>query len=127
MHVTIATARAGLRRRHRRRQLEGHRSRWVLRLNVPDRIAFDVRNRCDRHLLRIALVSGEISPRAATDWPGCAIQGKLAAAHPSRTEMFRLLPTALLLSTLAAATMAAEDDKVPFQVLPLPPTLGLPD
>ncbi len=41
--------------------------------------------------------------------------------------MFRLLPTALLLSTLAAATMAAEDDKIPFQVLSLPSTLGLPD
>jgi hypothetical protein len=41
--------------------------------------------------------------------------------------MRRLLPTVLLLSTLAAATVAAQDDKVPFQVLSLPPTLGLPD
>ena len=41
--------------------------------------------------------------------------------------MSRLLPTALLLSTLAAATAAAQDGKIPFQVLSLPPTLGLPD
>ena len=40
--------------------------------------------------------------------------------------MFRSLATALLLSTLAA-TAVAQDDKIPFQVLPLPPTLGLPD
>jgi hypothetical protein len=33
---------------------------------------------------------------------------------------------ALLLVTLVAA-VAADDDKIPFQVLPLPPTLGLPD
>ena len=40
--------------------------------------------------------------------------------------MFRSLATILLLSTLAA-TAAAQDDKIPFQVLALPPTLGLPD
>ena len=40
--------------------------------------------------------------------------------------MLRPLATALLLLTLAA-TVAAQDDKVPFQVLSLPPTLGLPD
>jgi hypothetical protein len=40
--------------------------------------------------------------------------------------MIRLLATALLLSTIASA-MAADDDKIPFQVLPLPPTLGLAD
>ena len=40
--------------------------------------------------------------------------------------MLRPLATALLLSTLAA-TVAAQEDKIPFQVLPLPPTLGLPD
>jgi hypothetical protein len=41
--------------------------------------------------------------------------------------MSRLLPTALLLSTLAFATAAAQDGKITFQVLLLPPTLGLPD
>jgi hypothetical protein len=41
--------------------------------------------------------------------------------------MLRPLRTALLLSTLAAAIAVAQDDKIPFQVLPLPPTLGLPD
>lgn len=41
--------------------------------------------------------------------------------------MFRPLRTALLLSMLAAATVAAQDEKIPFQVLSLPPTLGLPD
>jgi hypothetical protein len=41
--------------------------------------------------------------------------------------MFRPLCTALLLSTLAAAAVVAQDDKIPFQVLSLPPTLGLPD
>ena len=40
--------------------------------------------------------------------------------------MIRGLAAALLLSALVAAT-AADDDKVPFQVLSLPPTLGLPD
>jgi len=40
--------------------------------------------------------------------------------------MIRSVATALLLSTLATA-MAADDDKIPFQVLPLPTTLGLPD
>jgi hypothetical protein len=40
--------------------------------------------------------------------------------------MLRPLPTALLLLTLAA-TVAAQDDKITFQVLSLPPTLGLPD
>jgi len=40
--------------------------------------------------------------------------------------MFRPIATALLLATLAA-TVAAQDDKISFQVLPLPPTLGLPD
>jgi hypothetical protein len=40
--------------------------------------------------------------------------------------VFRPIATALLLATLAA-TVAAQDDKIPFQVLPLPPTLGLPD
>jgi hypothetical protein len=40
--------------------------------------------------------------------------------------MIRPIATALLLSTLVAAG-AAEDDKIPFQVLPLPPTIGLPD
>jgi hypothetical protein len=40
--------------------------------------------------------------------------------------MFRPPATALLLSMLAA-TAAAQDDKIPFQVLPLPPTIGLPD
>ena len=40
--------------------------------------------------------------------------------------MFRPLATALLLLMLAA-TVAAQDDKIPFQVLSLPPTLGLPD
>lgn len=42
--------------------------------------------------------------------------------------MFRPIPiaTALLLCALAA-TAAAQDDKIPFQVLPLPATLGLPD
>jgi hypothetical protein len=40
--------------------------------------------------------------------------------------MLRPLPTALLLLTLAT-TVAAQDDKIPFQVLSLPPTLGLPD
>ena len=43
--------------------------------------------------------------------------------------MIRALATALLLSALVAAVaaVAADDDKIPFQVLPLPPTLGLPD
>jgi hypothetical protein len=41
--------------------------------------------------------------------------------------MIRPLATALLLVALGAGVKAAEDDKVPFQVLPLPPTLGLPD
>jgi hypothetical protein len=40
--------------------------------------------------------------------------------------MFRPLSTALVLSMLAA-TAAAQDDKISFQVLPLPPTIGLPD
>jgi len=40
--------------------------------------------------------------------------------------MIRSLATALLLSMFVTA-MAAESDKVPFQVLPLPPTVGLPD
>src|SRR5271170_5688532 len=40
--------------------------------------------------------------------------------------MFRSLATALLLSMLTA-TAAAQDDKIPFQVLALPPPLGLPD
>jgi hypothetical protein len=40
--------------------------------------------------------------------------------------MFRPVTTALLLCAFAA-TAAAQDDKIPFQVLPLPPTLGLPD
>jgi hypothetical protein len=40
--------------------------------------------------------------------------------------MIRSVATTLLLSTLVTA-MAADDDKIPFQVLPLPPTLGLPD
>jgi len=40
--------------------------------------------------------------------------------------MIRALVTALLLSALATG-MAADDDKIPFQVLALPPTLGLPD
>jgi len=40
--------------------------------------------------------------------------------------MIRPPATALLLVTLVA-TVAAEDDKIPFQVLPLPPALGLPD
>ena len=41
--------------------------------------------------------------------------------------MYRPLPTALLLATLAAATVGAQDDKIPFQVVSLPPSLGLPD
>jgi hypothetical protein len=41
--------------------------------------------------------------------------------------MLRPLRTALLLATLAAAIAVAQDDKIPFQVIPLPPTLGLPD
>ncbi len=40
--------------------------------------------------------------------------------------MSRSLVPALLLSMLAA-TVAAQDDKVPFQLIPLAPTLGLPD
>jgi hypothetical protein len=40
--------------------------------------------------------------------------------------MIRPLATALLLSTLVVA-VAGEQDKISFQVLPLPPTLGLPD
>jgi hypothetical protein len=40
--------------------------------------------------------------------------------------MIRSLATTLLLVTLVAA-VAAEEDKIPFQLLPLPPTLGLPD
>ncbi len=43
--------------------------------------------------------------------------------------MIRALAAALLLSALVAAVevVAADDDKIPFQLLPLPPTLGLPD
>ncbi|HTV95416.1 MAG TPA: hypothetical protein VME42_05420 [Steroidobacteraceae bacterium] len=40
--------------------------------------------------------------------------------------MVRLLKTALLISMLAA-TAAAQDEKISFQVVPLAPTLGLPD
>jgi len=40
--------------------------------------------------------------------------------------MIRRLATALLLSALVAA-VAAEEDKIAFQVIPLSPTLGLPD
>jgi hypothetical protein len=40
--------------------------------------------------------------------------------------MSRPLTIALLLFVLLTAT-AAEDDKVPFQVLSLPPTIGLPE
>ena len=40
--------------------------------------------------------------------------------------MIRPLATALLLSALVTA-VAAEDDRIPFQLLALPPTLGLPD
>jgi hypothetical protein len=40
--------------------------------------------------------------------------------------MFRPLAAALFMSMLAA-TAAAQDDKIPFQVVALPPTLGLPD
>ena len=40
--------------------------------------------------------------------------------------MIRALAIALLLSMRVMAT-AADDNKVTFQVLPLPPTLGLPD
>jgi hypothetical protein len=40
--------------------------------------------------------------------------------------MSRSLATALLLSMLLTA-MAAEDDRIPFQVLSLPPTVGLPE
>jgi hypothetical protein len=40
--------------------------------------------------------------------------------------MIRSLAATLLLSALVAA-LAAEDDKIAFQVLPLPTTLGLPD
>jgi hypothetical protein len=40
--------------------------------------------------------------------------------------MIRSFVTAFLLFALAAS-VTAEEDKIPFQTLPLPPTIGLPD
>jgi hypothetical protein len=47
-------------------------------------------------------------------------------ANFTEQRMFRPLAIALLTSMLAAIA-TAQDGKIPFQAIPLPPTLGLPD